>query len=108
MPPATLVRWALPPILATMTSCLGPQAFFHKPIISIGTGSGSVPAKTVQAVPVIPGFSSEDFMIWTGPVLGGVGLEFPATTGTAKAANARDIAAIRFGILISGTPKFHC
>ena len=43
MPPATLVRMALPPSLARMISCLGPQAFFHRPTISTGTGSASVP-----------------------------------------------------------------
>ena len=36
-------------------------------MISMGTGSGSVPAKTVQAVPFMPGFSSEVFMVSTGP-----------------------------------------
>src|SRR6266545_4064307 len=54
-----------------MISCLGPHIFAQTPIISIGTASGSVPVKTVQAVPFMPGFSSEDFMIWTGPALGG-------------------------------------
>src|SRR5271165_1449400 len=99
MPPATLVRWALPPILAMMTSCLGPQEFFQRPIISIGMGSGSVPTKTVQAVPFMPGLSSEDFMIWTGPVLGGVRGESAATPETTVPANARKAAAIRLVIV---------
>jgi hypothetical protein len=43
MPPATLVRVALPPSLARMISCFGPHAFFHRPTISTGTGSASVP-----------------------------------------------------------------
>ena len=53
-----------------MMSCLGPQAFFQSPMISTGTASGSVPAKTVQAVPFMPGFSSEVFMVSTGPASG--------------------------------------
>src|SRR5437764_13682094 len=101
IPPATLVRCALPPILATMTSCFGPQAFFHNPIISIGTGSGSVPVNTVQAVPIIPGFSSEDFIIWTGPVLGG--WDVAAEAGTRVATTARNNTAIRLIIRLDRT-----
>ena len=43
MPLATLVRAALPPILPRMMSCLGPHMFLEIPMISTGTGSGSVP-----------------------------------------------------------------
>src|SRR5712691_758568 len=86
IPPATLVRCALPPILAMMTSCLGPQAFFHRPMISMGTASGSVPWNTVQAVPIIPGLSSEDFMIRTGPDLGGLAGESAANADMTHAA----------------------
>src|SRR5262245_65119313 len=78
-----------------ITSCFGPQAFLHRPMISIGTASGSLPTNTVQAVACMPGFSSEAFMIWTGPVLGGLVDELPAGAETAVAANARTAAAIR-------------
>ena len=43
IPLATLVRAALPPILPRMMSCLGPHMFLEIPMISTGTGSGSVP-----------------------------------------------------------------
>src|SRR2546425_2396087 len=91
-----------------MTSCLGPQAFFHRPMISIGTASGSVPVNTVQAVACMPGFNSEDFMIWTGPALGGLASELPANMDTSLAANARIAAAIRLVIFESDTPCFDC
>src|SRR6266487_900768 len=102
MPPATLVRCALPPILATMMSCFGPQAFLHRPIISMGTASASVPVKTVHAVPVIPGFSSEAFMIWTGPVFGGVLVVSACNAEVAHAAKVSQTAAILLVILNSG------
>src|SRR2546428_11608457 len=108
IPPATLVRCALPPILPRITSCLGPQAFFHRPIISTGTASGSEPLNTVQAVAIMPGLSSEDFMIWTGPALGGLGEVLPASARTAVAAIARNAAAIRLVIFSSVTPYFNC
>src|SRR5262249_56069349 len=87
-----------------MTSCLGPQAFFHKPMISIGTASGSVPVKTVQAVPVMPGLSSAGFLVWTGPVLGGLRGGLAAKAGANVAANAKDTGAIRARLVKSGTP----
>ena len=43
IPLATLVRAALPPILPMMMSCFGPHMFLEIPMISTGTGSGSVP-----------------------------------------------------------------
>ena len=43
IPLATLVRAALPPILPRMMSCFGPHMFLEIPMISTGTGSGSVP-----------------------------------------------------------------
>ena len=96
MPPATLVRWALPPILARMTSCLGPQAFFQRPMISTGIASGSVPENTVQADPFMPGLSSEDFMISTGPGCGREGRDAAAEDAEAvKPAKDSSIAAIR-------------
>src|SRR5688572_30417024 len=70
IPPATPVLSAFPPILARMMSCLGPHAFFHSPTISTGTGSGSDPSKTVQAIPFIPRFRSADFMISAFPAFG--------------------------------------
>src|SRR5215468_4130970 len=91
-----------------ITSCFGPQAFLHRPMISIGTASGSLPTNTVQAVACMPGFSSEAFMIWTGPVLGGLVDELPAGAETAVAASARTAAAIRVVICRSGTPYFDC
>src|SRR6185436_20471456 len=100
IPPATLVRCALPPILPTMTSCFGPQAFFQRPMISMGTASGSLPTNTVQAVACMPGFNSEAFMIWTGPVLGGTVDVLPANAEAAVAANARTAAAIRLVIIL--------
>ena len=54
-----------------MTSCRGPQAFFHSPMISMGTGSGVVPANTVQAVACIPGRRSEVLKMSTLPMRGG-------------------------------------
>src|SRR5712675_2287367 len=74
MPPATLVVWALPSILPRMMSCLGPQAFFQRPMISTGTASASVPLKTVQAVAFIPGLISLDLRISTLPALGRCGV----------------------------------
>src|SRR6185312_11508014 len=71
IPPATLVCVAFPVSLATTTSCFGPQALFHMPMISTGTGSGFMPEKTVQATPFIPGFRSFSGKSWTGPALGG-------------------------------------
>jgi len=70
MPAATLVIFAFPPILARITSWRGPLPFFHTPTISIGTGSGSIPSNTVQAVPVIPGLISLSRKISTLPALG--------------------------------------
>ena len=106
IPPATLVRCALPPIFPMMTSCLGPQAFFHRPTISTGTASGSLPANTVQAIACMPGFTSEAFMIRTGPVFGGLVDEFAANAEITLAAHAMTAAAIRLVILESGAPYF--
>src|SRR5665213_229908 len=71
MPPATPVAMALPPILPTITSCRGPMAFFHTPIISTGTGSAVLPLKTVQAVACMPGFTSLRGRMAGLPALGG-------------------------------------
>src|SRR5688572_24966939 len=70
MPPATLVRWALPPIFARMISCRGPQVFFHRPMISTGTASGTEPVKTVHAVALSPGLIADVGNISTLPALG--------------------------------------
>ena len=70
MPLATLVRSALPPILQRMMSWRGPHMFLEMPTISMGTGSGSVPEKTVQAVAFMPGRTSASLRICTGPALG--------------------------------------
>src|SRR5262245_53482894 len=91
-----------------MTSCLGPQAFLQRPIISIGTSSGSEPLNTVQAVAVIPGLISEDFMIWTGPALGGLGEALPSGARKAVTPIARHAAAIRLVIFACNTPYFDC
>ena len=90
MPPATPVRIALPPILPRMMSCFGPQAFFHRPTISTGTASGSVPSNTVQAVACMPGFRSAARMISTLPERGGwsVGVAGRAARDTDKTAMA--------------------
>src|SRR5580658_5351730 len=72
MPPATLVRSALPFILPIMMFCLGPHAFCHTPMISTGTASGFLPWKTVHAVAIMPGFSWSSGKNSTGPAFGGV------------------------------------
>src|SRR5207245_837151 len=106
IPPATLVRCALPPILAMITSCFGPQAFFQRPMISTGTASGSVPANTVQAVAIMPGLSSEDFMIWTGPDFGGVLVVSARNAEVAHPARVSQTAALRVVIFDSATACF--
>src|SRR5579883_1932832 len=87
MPAATLVSFALPSIFARMTSCRGPSCPFHTPMISIGTGSGSVPVKTVQAVACIPGLMSLRWKISTLPALGGLRSAACAKTPQKSAAN---------------------
>ena len=79
MPLATLVRAALPPILAMMMSCFGPHMFLASPMISTGTGSGTVPWKTVHAVPFMPALTSLAGMISTFPDLGRAGGASAAT-----------------------------
>src|SRR5262249_11533500 len=86
IPLATLVRFALPPILARIMSCLGPHMFFEIPMISIGTGSGSVPEKTVHAVAFIPGLISLSLRISTLPALGRAGELSAQYRGNALAA----------------------
>src|SRR5712692_8292510 len=85
MPPATLVRCAFPPNLARMMSCLGPQAFFQRPMISTGIDSGCVPSNTVQATPFMPGRNSEDLKISTFPDFGGCGTNSSAKVGSSAA-----------------------
>src|SRR5437899_1883538 len=51
-------------------SCRGPHIFFEMPMISMGTGSGSVPEKTVQATAFMPGLTSASLRISTLPALG--------------------------------------
>src|SRR5262249_37770624 len=51
---------------------LGPLALFHTPMISIGTGSGSVPWNTVHAVACMPGRISARWKISDLPALGRV------------------------------------
>jgi hypothetical protein len=67
-------------------SCFGPHIFLETPMISMGTGSGSVPEKTVHATAFIPGFTSANFMIWTGPALGRGGTGSAEYRGNAIAA----------------------
>src|SRR5689334_21571785 len=87
---------ALPPILATITSWPGPHRFLRRPMISIGTGSGSVPWKTVQAVAFMPGLTSLRGRISTLPALGREGVAFSAAhTGNAKADTPKRRAAKR-------------
>ena len=50
---------------------MGPLAFFHTPMISIGMGSGCVPWNTVQAVACMPGLMSFRGKIATLPAFGG-------------------------------------
>ncbi len=72
-------------------SCFGPQAFFHRPMISTGTASGCVPSNTVQAVPCMPGLMSAARRISTLPDRGGwrVGVAARAAKDTEKTAMAR-------------------
>src|SRR5579883_1766207 len=106
MPPATLVRIALPSILAMMTSWLGPQTFFSRPMISIGIGSGSVPWRTVQAVPFMPGFTSLRCMISTFPDLGREGVASPAAyTADEATASPKRTAVVR-RVIRSTAPVF--
>src|ERR1019366_10477438 len=95
MPLATLVRAALPPILPRMMSCLGPHIFLAIPTISTGTGSGSVPWNTVQAVPFMPCLTSARGMISTLPDFGRTGGVSAADVGSAVAARLIRIAAVR-------------
>src|SRR6185436_4024010 len=79
-----------------MMSWLGPQMFLRRPMISIGTGSGSVPWNTVQAVAFMPGLTSLRGRISTFPALGRAGVAFSAAhTGNARAASPRRTAAVR-------------
>src|SRR5579872_92494 len=86
MPPATLVRSALPPSLARIMSCLGPLAFFQRPTISTGMGSGTVPLKTVQAVAFMPGLMSDFGKISTFPARGRAGVTTAASPQTGRTA----------------------
>src|SRR5690349_12527343 len=85
MPLATLVRRALPSILARMISCRGPHMFFEMTLISIGTGSGAVPEKTVQATAFMPGLTSASLRISTLPALGRAGGGSDGYRGSAAA-----------------------
>src|SRR4051812_10585092 len=106
MPPATLVRMALPPILATMTSWLGPQTFLRRPMISMGMGSGSLPWKTVQAVAFMPGLTSERGRISTFPAWGRAGGASPAAKrGDTRTAKPRRAAVLRM-VIGSTAPVF--
>src|ERR1039458_9760951 len=98
MPPATLVTLALPNILATMMSWFGPFWFLSRPTISIGTASGSIPWKTVHAIPFMPGLTSFRCIISTGPAMGREGGASAANKGRPTAANIKRIAADRMFI----------
>src|SRR5579875_1642408 len=65
-------------------SCFGPQAFCQTPMISTGTGSGLLPANTVQATPFIPGFSALSGNSATFPAFGGVLMFGTSPSGTAN------------------------
>src|SRR5208283_3895399 len=85
-------------ILATMMSWFGPFWFLSRPTISIGTASGSVPWKTVHAIPLMPGFTSFRRMISTGPAMGREGGASAAGSGRPTAANTNTSAADRMFI----------
>jgi hypothetical protein len=71
-------------------------------MISMGTGSGSLPEKTVHATAFIPGFTSASFMIVTGPAFGRVGAGSAEYRGTAAA--AINIIAVREDFMGTMTP----
>jgi hypothetical protein len=60
--------------------------FFEIPMISTGTGSGTEPEKTVHATAFIPGFTSLNFMISTGPAFGRTGAASAPHPGIANTA----------------------
>ena len=73
MPPATLVRGALPVSLRDDDVLLGSPGVFQTPMISTGTGSGLLPENTVQATRLHPGLQRVFGKDPTGPALGGIG-----------------------------------
>src|SRR3954468_16030326 len=76
-----------------MMSWRGPHIFFEIPMISMGTGSGSVPEKTVQATAFMPGLTSASLRISTLPALGraGGGSDgYKGSAGTTKSVAARN------------------
>src|SRR5882762_8065502 len=93
MPLATLVRRALPSILARMMCWRGPHIFLEMPMISMGTGSGSVPEKTVQATAFMPGLTSASLRISTLPAVGrgsGGSEEYKGSAAATRSVAARN------------------
>ena len=64
-----------------MMSCPGPQTLRITPMTSTGIGSGVRPSKAVQAVAFMPGTTSANGRISTGPDSGGTSAWATETEG---------------------------